>query len=357
MEERGKGLRRKAGVAVNLDEAHMQGPSDNIVEGGSSGRDGTSAVPPRALQRRRPSAWADPLFRYATAAFACLVLLLVAAMAAVLYERGQLSIRTFGLGFLWSSEWDPVRGLFGALPAMYGTVASSLIAIAIATPVALGVAIFLTEMAPQALARPVGLAIEMLAAIPSIIYGMWGLFVFAPFLANHVEPFLKKIGGSTPFFQGPPMGIGMLPAALILAVMILPFIASVMRDLFSLVPAMSKESAYGVGATTWEMVRSVVIPQTRTGIIGAIFLGLGRALGETMAVTFVIGNTHQISASLLAPGCTIASTLANEFSEAVSDMHVSSLIEMGFVLFLITTVILASAKILLWRIESRIRGR
>jgi len=328
-------------------------------ENGSGGRDGGNVVPPvarQAIKRGQPR-WGDAAFRATTAAFACLVLALVAAMAAVLYDKGYLSVRTFGLGFLWSRDWDPVRGLFGALPAIYGTVVSSVIAIAIATPVALGIAIFLTEMAPAGLARPVGLAIEMLAAIPSIIYGMWGLFVFAPFLAKHVEPGLKKLGGGTPLFEGPPMGIGMLPASLILAVMILPFIASVMRDLFTLVPAMSKESAYGVGATTWEMVRSVVIPQTRTGIIGAIFLGLGRALGETMAVTFVIGNTHQISASILAPGCTIASTLANEFSEAVSDLHVSSLIEMGFVLFLITTVILASAKFLLWRIEARITGK
>lgn len=306
---------------------------------------------------RKPSRWLDPAFKALTAAAACLVLLLMVAMAVVLYRKGHLSIVTFGLHFLWSREWDPVREVFGALPTIYGTAVSSAIAIAVAAPIGLGIAIFLTEMAPPWLARPVGLAIEMLAAIPSIIYGMWGLFVFAPFLAEHVEPALKKLGGGLPIFEGPPMGIGMLPAALILAVMILPFIASVMRDVFTLVPVLAKESAYGLGATTWEVVRSVVIPHTRSGIIGGVFLGLGRALGETMAVTFVIGNAHEISASLLAPGSTIASTLANEFAEAVGDLHVSSLIELGFILFLITTIILALAKFLLWRIESKVKGR
>lgn len=307
--------------------------------------------------KRRHSQWLDPAFKGLTAAFASLVLVLIGAMGVVLYSKGHLALTTFGARFLWTSQWDPVKGLFGALPNIYGTVASSVIAIAIATPIGIGIAIFLTEMAPPWLSKPVGLAIEMLAAIPSIIYGMWGLFVFAPFLAQHVFPALKAVAGNSPLFAGAPLGIGMLPAALILAVMILPFIASVCRDVFSLVPAVDKESGYGLGATTWEVVRGVVIPHTRTGIIGATFLALGRALGETMAVTFVIGNTHQISASLLDPGCTIASTLANEFSEAVSDLHVASLIELGFVLFLITTLILACAKFLLWRIESRIKGR
>lgn len=337
----------------------MSQPEGNIHnaigEGGGEG-----AVPPplsaQAL-KRRPIRWLDGAFRATTAAFAVLILLLIGAMAVVLYHKGHAAVATFGLKFLWTSAWDPVRGVFGALPNIYGTVVSSLIAIGIATPVGIGIAIFLTEMAPPWLARPVGLAIEMLAAIPSIIYGMWGLFVFAPFLAKHVLPVLKRVAGETPLFAGPPLGIGMLPASLILAVMILPFVASVGRDVFALVPAVDKESAYGLGATTWEVVRSVVIPHTRTGLIGATFLALGRALGETMAVTFVIGNTHQISASLLAPGCTIASTLANEFSEAVSDLHVASLIELGFILFLITTLILAAAKLLLWRIESRIKGR
>jgi phosphate transport system permease protein len=216
-------------------------------------------------QVRRSARWLDPAFRATTAALAVLVLLLIAAMAVVLYRKGHLSVVTFGLNFLWSREWDPVRGVFGALPSIYGTVVSSAIAIAVATPIGLGAAIFLTEMAPPWLARPVGLAIEMLAAIPSIIYGMWGLFVFAPFLAEHVEPALKKVSGGLPLFEGPPMGIGMLPAAMILAVMILPFIASVMRDVFLLVPAVDKEAAYGLGATNWEVVRSVIIPHTRSG--------------------------------------------------------------------------------------------
>ncbi len=321
--------------------------------------EGGAAAPPaasRAIRLRVPR-WLDPVFRTATAAAACLVLLLIAAMGAVLYSKGHLATTTFGLRFLWSQAWDPVKGDFGALPAIFGTVVSSAIALFIATPIALGVAIFLTEMAPPWLSKPVGLAIEMLAAVPSIIYGMWGLFVFAPFLAARVEPALQFIAGGLPLFEGAPMGIGMLPASLILAVMILPFISSVMRDVFALVPAVAKESAYGLGATTWEVVRSVVIPHTRSGVLGAIFLGLGRALGETMAVTFVIGNAHRISPSLLAPGCTIASTLANEFSEAISDLHVASLIQLGFILFLITTFILACAKLLLWRIEAQVKGR
>jgi phosphate transport system permease protein len=330
-------------------------PPDFKANGGALG----AAPAPFAAKslRRRPSRWLDPAFKGMTATFAGLVLVLIAAMGVVLYSKGHLALTTFGARFLWTSQWDPVKGLFGALPNIYGTVVSSVIAIAIATPIGLGVAIFLTEMAPPWLSKPVGLAIEMLAAIPSIIYGMWGLFVFAPFLAKHVLPLVKAVAGGSPLFSGPPLGIGMLPASLILAIMILPFIASVGRDVFSLVPAVDKESAYGLGATTWEVVRSVVIPHTRTGIIGATFLALGRALGETMAVTFVIGNTHQISASLLDPGCTIASTLANEFSEAVSNLHVASLIELGFILFLITTLILTVAKLLLWRIESRIKGR
>ncbi len=323
-------------------------------------RDGREAVPPgrsRSGARTRPAAWIDPAFKGVTALFAGLILLFVAALGVVLWHKGHPALTTFGPSFLWSQQWNPVKGLFGALPSIYGTLVSSAIAIAIAAPVGLGVAVFLVEMAPPWLARPVGLAIEMLAAIPSIIYGMWGLFVFAPFLSAHVLPAVKKVAGGSFLFAGPPMGIGMLPAALILAVMILPFIASIGRDVFALVPAVDKESAYGLGATTWEVVRHVVIPHTRTGLIGAIFLALGRALGETMAVTFVIGNAHKISASLLAPGCTIASTLANEFSEAVSEIHIASLIELGFLLFVITTIILALAKLLLWRIESRIKGR
>lgn len=334
--------------------SHSLPAADSANARGGGGPPAAPSSPPLPARRPLPSKWLDPAFRGLTTTLACLVLALIAAMGVVLYAKGHLSVKTFGLPFLWGQSWDPVGGNFGALPMIYGTVVSSAIALLLATPVALGVAIFLTEMAPPWLARPVGIAIEMLAAIPSIIYGMWGLFVFAPFMAQHVEPVLQKLVPG-PLFSGPPMGIGVLPASVILAVMILPFISSVMRDVFALVPSVTKESAYGLGATTWEVVRAVVIPTTRSGIIGGVFLGLGRALGETMAVTFVIGNAHRISPSLLEPGSTIASTLANEFSEAISDLHVSSLIQLGFILFLITTLILAAAKLLLWRIEAQVK--
>jgi phosphate transport system permease protein len=288
--------------------------------------------------------------------FAALVLILILAILAALLVDGWPAFSTFGLSFLWSTEWDPVREKFGALAPIWGTVFSSSIAILIATPISLGIAVFLTEMAPPWLERPVGLAIEMLAAVPSIIYGMWGLFVLAPILARTVQPWLKEYLGAFALFRGPTMGISMMTGSLILAIMIIPFIASVTRDVFQLVPPMAKESAYGLGATTWEVVRSVVIPYTRSGIVGAIFLGLGRALGETMAVTFVIGNAHKISLSLLEPSNTISSTLANEFAEATGDLHLASLIALGFILFLITTIILSLAKLLLWRISRQVQG-
>ena len=306
--------------------------------------------------REAPPRWGDILFKGTTTAFAVLVLAIIAAIVALLYSKGHLAVVHFGWRFLWNTAWDPVREDFGALPSIYGTVVSSLLAILIATPISIGIAVFLTEMAPPWLQRPVGLGVEMLAAVPSIIYGMWGLFIFAPIMAKTVQPWLKAHLGVLPFFQGIPMGIGMMTASIILAIMIIPFIASVARDVFSLVPAMSKESAYGLGATTWEVIRGVVIPHTRSGLVGAIFLGLGRALGETMAVTFVIGNAHKISASLLDPSNTIASTLANEFSEATTPLYISSLIELGLILFLITTTILALAKFMLWRIESQVKG-
>lgn len=306
--------------------------------------------------RKAPAPWGDILFKGSTTAFAVLVLALIGTICVVLYSKGHLAISTYGFKFLWNTAWDPVREDFGALPSIFGTVVSSLLAILIATPISIGIAVFLTEMAPPWLQKPVGLGVEMLAAVPSIIYGMWGLFIFAPIMARTVQPWLKSSLGFLPLFQGIPMGIGMLTAAIILAIMIIPFIASVARDVFSLVPAMAKESAYGLGATTWEVIRGVVIPHTRSGLVGAVFLGLGRALGETMAVTFVIGNAHRISASLLNPSNTIASTLANEFSEATSPLYISSLIELGLILFLITTTILALAKFMLWRIEAQVKG-
>ena len=263
------------------------------------------------------------------------------------------SIRAFGWSFLWSDDWDPVRDQYGALIPIYGTLVSSLVALAIALPISFGIAIFLTEMAPVWLKRPMGTAIELLAAIPSIIYGMWGLFSFAPAFSHTVQPFLIQTLGAIPLvgklFQGPPLGIGLLTAGVILAIMVIPFISSVMRDVFELVPVVLKESAYGLGATTWEVVWKVVLPYTRAGVVGGVMLGLGRALGETMAVTFVIGNTQHLSPSLLAPGNSIASSLANEFAEAVGDLYTSALIELGLLLFVITTIVLAIAKLMLLR--------
>lgn len=314
-------------------------------------------VPDAQLRRQR---WLDKSFYYLTALFAGLVLILLVSIILSLVVGSWPALRAFGLGFLTSGEWNPVTNQFGALVPIYGTIVSSVIALVVAVPVSFGIAIFITELAPRWLKQPVGTAIELLAAIPSIIYGMWGLFVFAPVLADHVEPWLQDHVGDWPvvgsLFQGPPIGIGMLPAGVILGIMIIPFIAAIMRDVFQTTPKFLKESAYGIGCTTWEVVRHVVLPHTRAAVTGGIFLGLGRALGETMAVTFVIGNTHRLSASLLEPGNTIASTLANEFTEAIGAMHTSSLIALGLVLFLITFIVLAFAKLLLMRLESRGAG-
>jgi len=293
----------------------------------------------------------DALFRNLTRFFAFLVFGLLAAILVSLAANSALSIQRFGLGFLGEAEWNPVTEEFGALVPIVGTLATSFIALAIAIPASLGIAVFLTELSPPWLRRPLGTAIEMLAAIPSIIYGMWGLFVFAPIFQEHVQPILADTFGNMPvlgmLFSGPPMGIGMLTAGIILAVMVIPFIAAVMRDVFELVPAMLKESSYALGSTTWEVVSRVVLPFTRVGVIGGIMLGLGRALGETMAVTFVIGNAHRLSPSLFMPGNSIASALANEFTEAVGDLYTAALIELGLILFLITTIVLALSKVLL----------
>lgn len=300
---------------------------------------------------------ADRLFEYATHFFALLVLTVVVGILVLLVYGAAPAIKAFGAGFLTSTEWNPVTEKFGALVAIYGTIVTSIIAMLIAVPVSFGIALFITEMAPQWLKRPIGTAIELLAAIPSIIYGMWGLFVFAPLFADHVQPWLIEHLGDVPvigaLFQGAPMGIGMFSAGLILAIMVIPFIAAVMRDVFEIVPALHKESAYGLGATTWEVVWHIVLPYTKVGVIGGIMLGLGRALGETMAVTFVIGNAHDISASLFMPGSTIASVLANEFTEADGKVYTSSLVSLGLVLFLITFVVLAFAKLLLLRLTAR----
>lgn len=291
----------------------------------------------------------DVIFKHITACCGAAVLLLMGGIFYVLIENSMLSMKKFGIGFIFSKAWNPVTQNFGALSSIYGTIVSTLIAMLIAVPLSLAIALFLSELAPPFVSRIIGGAVELLAAIPSIIYGMWGLFVFAPIMANYVQPALQKTLGFLPLFQGTPMGVGILSAGIILALMILPFISSVTRDVFQMVPGFIRESAYGMGATTWEVTRKVTIPYGFKGVIGACFLGLARALGETMAVTFVIGNNHTISASLFAAGNSIASTLANEFTEASEAMYLSSLIELGLVLLMITFIVQVIAELLLWR--------
>jgi phosphate transport system permease protein len=331
----------------------MSAVLDNGGFAAAGARAGAAFSPRPPVPRSNPLM--DAIFRNLTRLFAFLVFSLLAAILVSLVIGSSLSLRKYGLDFLWSDRWDPVKEEFGALVPIVGTLVTSAIALLIAIPVSFGISIFLTELSPVALRRPLGTAIEMLAAIPSIIYGMWGFFVFAPLFQAHVQPFLGKTLGGVPglgtLFSGPPMGIGLLAAGVILAVMVIPFITAVMRDVFELVPAMLKESAYALGSTTWEVVWRVVLPFTKVGVIGGIMLGLGRALGETMAVTFVIGNAHRLSASLFAPGNSIASALANEFTEAVGDLYTSALIELGLILFLITTVVLALSKLLLLQLQ------
>ncbi|HCI51838.1 MAG TPA: phosphate ABC transporter permease subunit PstC [Gallionella sp.] len=299
----------------------------------------------------------DMLFRNLTRLAAFCVLALLAAILASLVIGSMPAIHAFGFGFLTSPDWDPVNDKFGALIPIVGTLITSIIALIIAIPVSFGIALFLTELSPRVLRRPLGVAIELLAGIPSIIYGMWGLFVFAPLFADHVEPWLNQHVGTLPyigpFFSGPPMGIGILTASIILAIMVIPFIASVMRDVFDVVPTMLKESAYGLGSTTWEVMLKIVLPYTKVGVAGGIMLGLGRALGETMAVTFVIGNAHELTKSLLNPGNSISSALANEFTEAFGELYTSSLIELGLILFFITFVVLSLARYMLYKLGQR----
>ncbi|MEA2871922.1 MAG: phosphate transport system permease protein [Hyphomicrobiales bacterium] len=300
----------------------------------------------------------DNAFRLITRSAALLVLALLGGVIVSLIIGSMPALQALGLEFFTTQSWNPVTEKFGALAPVYGTIVTSLLAMLIAVPVGLMIAFFLTELCPMWLRRPIGIAIELLAGIPSIIYGIWGLFVFAPFLQQHVQPFLISVFGNIPVlssvFEGPPYGIGMLTAGLILAIMGLPFITSISRDVFDAVPPMLKESAYGLGCTTWEVFRNVVLPYTRVGVIGGVMLGLGRALGETMAVTFVIGNAHKIAASILAPGTTISATIANEFTEAVGDIYTSSLILLGLTLFVITLIVLTIARLMLARIEKRI---
>ncbi|MER2512451.1 MAG: phosphate ABC transporter permease subunit PstC [Nitrosomonas ureae] len=299
----------------------------------------------------------DQLFQKTTWFFTVIVLVLLVALIGSLVVGSLPAIKTYGFNFLISSEWNPVTEQFGALVPIVGTLVTAIIALSIGIPVSFGIALFLTELSPSWLRRPLGTAIELLAGIPSIIYGMWGLFVFAPFFASTVQPWLQNTFGDLPgiglLFEGAFMGIGMLAAGIILAIMVIPFIAAVMRDVFEIVPSMLKESAYAFGATTWEVIWNVVLPYTKSGVIGGIMLGLGRALGETMAVTFVIGNAHQLHASLFMPGNSIASALANEFTEADGELYTSALIELGLILFLITFVVLGCSKLLLIQLKKR----
>ena len=314
-----------------------------------------NTVSPKVLSIAKQQRVVDRVFKYTIQFFALSVLLTLLGIIASLVFNAAPALSKFGFGFFTTVEWDVVNGEFGGLIAIYGTIITSVIALVIAVPLSFGIAVFLTEMCPSILRRPLGTAIEILAAVPSIIYGMFGLFIFAPLFAQYIQPALAGTLGQIPglgiLFSGAFNGIGILCAGLILAMMILPFIASVMRDVFEIVPPVLKESAYGIGCTTWEVVRNVVLPYTKTGVIGGIMLGLGRALGETMAVTFVIGNAHKLTASLFAPGNSIASTLANEFGEAEVGAHYSSLFALGLALFAITFIVLAIAKIMLMRME------
>jgi len=299
----------------------------------------------------------DSGFRFLTLCSAAAVLVILGGVILSLVLGSLPAIREFGFSFLANQSWNPVTDKFGALAAVYGTLVTSVLAMIIAIPVGIGIAIFLTELCPPSLRRPIGIAIELLAGIPSIIYGIWGLFVLAPFVQQYVEPALIAIFGPIPvlstLFAGPPYGIGIFTASFILAIMVLPFITAISRDVFETVPPVLKEAAFGIGCTTWEVVRKVVIPYARLGVIGGIMLGLGRALGETMAVTFVIGNAHKISGSLLAPGTTISATIANEFTEAVGDVYTSALIELGLILFVITFIVLAASRLMLMRVQRR----
>ncbi len=301
--------------------------------------------------------WLDMAFRNTTRLFAFLVFAILAGIVASLLIGSLPAIKAFGFKFLVSPEWNPVTEQFGALVPIVGTLSTSIIALLIGIPASFGIALFITEMSPRWLKRPLGIAVELLAGIPSIIYGMWGLFVLAPLLGNYVYPWVDENMGPWPvlgtLFRGPPLGIGMLTAGIVLAIMVIPFISSVMREVFLTVPTRLKESAYALGSTTTEVVWDIVLPYTRSAVIGGIFLGMGRALGETMAVTFVLGNAHRISASLLEPGNSIAASVANEFAEATTPMYQSALLALGFLLFVVTFIVLSIAKLMLMQLKKR----
>ncbi len=337
-----------------MEPARRQPVVDVALQNGAAALD-AQASRAKALDRLR---FTDTTFRILTRAAAISVLLILSGVILSLFMGSLPALKEFGFSFLTEQRWNPVTEKFGALAPIYGTLVTSFIAMLIAVPVGLMIAFFLTELCPMWMRRPIGIAIELLAGIPSIIYGIWGLFVFAPFLQETLQPFLIATLGNVPvlsvLFEGPPYGIGMLTAGLVLAIMVLPFITSISRDVFEAVPPVLKEAAYGIGCTTWEVVRYVVLPYARVGVIGGVMLGLGRALGETMAVTFVIGNAHRIASSIIAPGTTISATIANEFTEAVGDLYTSSLIALGLILFVITFIVLAAARYMLARIERRI---
>src|SRR5690348_8215566 len=313
------------------------------------------AAPEPRWRALRGTNVADRLYRTVLTTLAVSLPLLLLALVGELAVSAWPAIRRFGFSFLWTSVWDPVAGIYGAAPMIFGTLASSLLALLIAVPLSLGVAIYLTEFAPEWLRQPVAFLVELLAAIPSVVYGLWGIFVLIPLLRTHVVPFLEDTAhlGATPFFSGPNYGPSMLAAGTILAIMVLPYISAVSREVLLAVPRSQREAALALGATRWETIWGAVLPYARSGIIGGVILGLGRALGETMAVTMVIGNTHEISSSLLAPGYTMASLIANQFSEATGDLHLSALMAVGFTLFIVTLVVNGIARWLVWRVARR----
>lgn len=339
-------------MSANIRSLHSETGESGLNRVLPHDNSGQAMIPVMRKQR-----FQDFIFHKITLMFAGLVLLVLGGIIVSLLIGAWPAFKEFGPGFFTSSEWDPVNDRYGALIAIFGTLATSFIALLVAFPISFGIALFLTEICPPWLKRPLGTAVELLAGVPSIIYGMWGLFVFAPLFADYIQPALEATLGQVPIigvvFSGPIMGIGILAAGLILAVMIIPFIASVMRDVFEVVPPVLKESAYALGCTKWEVVRKVVLPYTKVGVVGGVMLGLGRAFGETMAITFVIGNAHELSWSLFSAGNSIASTLANEFAEASSELHIASLFALGFILFVITFIVLSAAKLMLLLVARR----
>ncbi|MBY0574546.1 MAG: phosphate ABC transporter permease subunit PstC [Undibacterium sp.] len=339
---------------MSVDSAIKSSINPTSLDSANTVSNEVSISPSSAMRKQKLQ---DFVFHKMTFGFALFVLLGLVGIVASLFVGALPSMKEYGLGFISTIEWDPVNDKYGGMIAIVGTLVTSFIALLIACPISFGIALFLTEICPTWLKRPLGTAVELLAGIPSIIYGMWGLFIFAPFFSNYGQPFLAATLGKLPLigvlFSGPMVGLGVLTAGIILGIMIIPFIASVMRDVFEIVPPVLKESAYGLGCTRWEVVRKIVLPFTRTGVIGGVMLGLGRALGETMAVTFVIGNAYRLNWSLFSGGNSIASSLANEFAEAQSPLHVSTLFFLSFILFVITFIVLAVAKLLLMSMKKK----